>query len=96
MIMNLNELVGKVGVRPKVRPQFSTDPRIGFDKSLPVHAHNFPLTNYTTWKVFGYKKRGLFKEPFWLTKVLPTGHQITPQICGLDGFFDIKAINQIK
>ena len=93
--MNLNN-VGAMSIKPKVAPKFGNDPRLGFDKKAPIHSHNFPLTKYTTWKIYGYKNDGIFKKPFWLTKVLPTGHQITPKSVGLDGFFDIKAVNQIK
>ena len=84
------------GVKSKTPPQFGNDERLGFDKTIPIHSHNFPLTKYTTWKIYGYKLDGIFKKPFWLTKQLPTGRPITPKMCGLDGFFDIKAINQIK
>ena len=59
--------------------------------------HNFPLTKYTTWDIYGYiidKNSGL-KRPRWIKKVLPTGKPLTPRMVGMDGFFTVKPLNQI-
>ena len=59
---------------------------------------NYPLSKYTDWEIYGYKwkdKYKVIKEPYWLTKRLPTGKEITPKMVGLDGFFDIKPKHQV-
>jgi len=84
------------GIKPiKQRPYRDSD--AAFNKDLPMGIHNFPLTKYTKWKIYGYKKDRFtgMKRPFWMEKTLPTGRQLTPQMCGLDGFFDVKSINQV-
>jgi hypothetical protein len=89
------------GVKPKIRPTHGNDPakefNIEFDKTKPLAPHNFPLTKYTDWKIYGYKKDPYtgIKRPYWLTKRLPTGRPIEPKMVGLDGFFDIKPLNQV-
>jgi len=84
------------GINPiKNKPTFNSG---RFDKSLPLGEHNFPMTKYTTWQIYGYikdKYTGL-KRPRWITKVLPTGRPLTPKIVGLDGFFTVKPLNQIR
>jgi len=69
-----------------------------FSKHKPLGPHNFPLSKYTTMQIYGYKKDPLtgIKRPYWLTKQFVTGREITPKMCGLDGFFEIKPINQIR
>lgn len=68
-----------------------------FQKNQPLGPHNFPLSKYVTMRIYGYKKDKLtgIKRPYWLTKKFVTGREITPKMCGLDGFFDITPINQI-
>lgn len=68
-----------------------------FNKEIPLGSMNYPLSKYTDWDVYGYKIDKLtgIKRPYWMTKRLPTGHQINPKICGLDGFFNVKAKNQV-
>lgn len=68
-----------------------------FQKNQPLGPHNFPLSKYTTMRIYGYKKDKLtgIKKPYWLDKTFVTGRQITPKMCGLDGFFDIRPINQV-
>jgi hypothetical protein len=70
---------------------------ICFQKNKPLGPHNFPLSKFTTMRIFGYKKDRItgIKRPYWLDKTFPTGAEITPQKCGLDGFYDIKPVNQI-
>lgn len=60
-----------------------------FNKRMPVSGHNFPLTNYTDWDIYGYKRDPFtgIKRPHWLTKRLPTGAPIEAKAVGLDGFF---------
>jgi hypothetical protein len=69
-----------------------------FSKHKPLGPHNFPLSKYTTMRIYGNKKDKFtgIKRPYWLDKTFVTGRQITPKMCGLDGFFDIRPINQIK
>lgn len=82
------------GVKPKTRPTYRDG---GFDKEKPLHPHNFPLTKYTIWQIYGYKKEGVLglKKPYWLTKTLPTGRPLTPKLVGLDGFYTVRPLNQI-
>ena len=84
------------GIKPKVKPKHG-DKAFTFDKTFPMGPHNFPLTKYTDYKIYGYKKDPLtgMKRPYWLTKRVPTGRKIMPKMCGLDGFFDIKPTNQV-
>jgi hypothetical protein len=79
----------------KERPYRDSD--VLFDKELPITKHNFPLTTYTNWKIYGYKKDPLtgIKRPYWLDKRLPTGRPLTPKMCGLDGFYDVRSTNQV-
>ena len=93
-ILGTNQIIK--GVKPiKERPYRDSDAT--FDKTIPIGPKNFPLTKYTTWKIYGYRKDPFtgIKRPYWMEKTLPTGRPITPKICGLDGFFDIKAKNQV-
>jgi len=84
------------GVKPiKNKPTYNQG---RFNKNLPLSEHNYPLTKYTTWDIYGYVKdkyTGL-KRPRWVTKVLPTGKPLTPRMVGMDGFFTVKPLNQIK
>jgi len=68
-----------------------------FEKEFPITKFNFPLTRYTDWKIYGYKKDPLtgIKRPYWLTKKVPTGKPLTPQACGLDGFYEVKPLNMV-
>jgi hypothetical protein len=91
-ILNNSKIVK--GVKPKVRPSY----RDGhFQKDQPLGPHNFPLSKYVTMRIYGYKvdKRTGIKRPYWLDKQFVTGSPITPKQCGLDGFFDIRPINQV-
>ena len=82
------------GIKSKTPPTFNSG---RFDKNQPLGEHNFPLTKYTVWNIYGYKKDKLtgLKKPFWLEKVLPTGKPLTPKLVGLDGFFTVQPKNQI-
>ena len=85
------------GVNPiKIKPKYG-DKAFTFDKEIPLGRMNFPLTKYTDWDIYGYKKDPLtgIKRPYWMTKRLPTGRQLTPKMCGLDGFFDVKPKQQV-
>ena len=94
-ILNSHQIIK--GVKPlKDKPKYG-DEAFTFNKEFPLGMRNFPLTKYTDWKIYGYKKDPYtgIKRPYWLTKRLPTGQQLNPQMCGLDGFFDVKATNQV-
>ena len=84
------------GIKSKIKPKYG-DEAFTFDKTVPLGSMNFPLTKYTDWKIYGYRKDPFtgIKRPYWLTKRLPTGRQISPKMVGLDGFFDIKPTNQV-
>ena len=85
------------GMKPiKEKPKFANNPDIHFDKTIPIHSHNFPLSKYTIWKIYGYRKDPItgMKKPYWLTKKLPTGKSISHRDVGLDGFYDIKTYQQ--
>jgi hypothetical protein len=68
-----------------------------FQKDQPLGPHNFPLSKYTWMRIYGYKvdKRTGIKRPYWLDRKFVTGTKITPKLCGLDGFFDIRPIRQV-
>jgi len=80
----------------KSKPKYG-DEAFAFDKTQPLGKMNFPLTKYTVWKIYGYRKDPFtgIKRPYWMEKTLPTGQQLTPKMCKLDGFFDVKAKNQV-
>ena len=80
------------GVKP-IKNKPYRDEQKPFVKEAPLGKHNFPLTKYTIWKIYGYRKDPFtgIKRPYWLEKRLPTGRELTPKMVGLDGFFDIKA-----
>ena len=85
------------GINPiRNKPKYG-DKAFMFDKTFALDSMNFPLTKYTDWDVYGYKKDPLtgIKRPYWMTKRLPTGRQLTPKMCGLDGFFDVKSKQQV-
>ena len=69
-----------------------------FNKEMPISPHNFPLTKYTKWEIYGYKKDKLtgIRYPYWLDKVLPTGVALTPKKVGLDGFYTVKPTYQMR
>ena len=91
-ILNSQRII--TGVKSKIRPTFN-DGR--FNKKLPIGEHNFPLSKYTDWQIYGYRRDPFtgIKRPYWLTKRLPTGRQLNPKMVGLDGFFDVKPIKQV-
>lgn len=86
-----------MGVKPiKNKPKYG-DKAFTFDKTIPLGSMNFPLTKYTDWNIYGYKKDPLtgIKRPYWLTKRVPTGRQLNPKMVGLDGFYNVKPTNQV-
>jgi hypothetical protein len=92
-ILQTNQIITGVKTK-KNKATFNSG---SFDKKLPLGEHNFPLTKYTTWSIYGYVKdryTGL-KRPRWETKVLPTGKPLRPRDVGMDGFFTVKPLNQI-
>ena len=94
-ILKSNQIIK--GVKPiKNKPKYG-DEAFAFDKTIPLGSMNFPLTKYTDWQIYGYKKDPFtgIKRPYWMTKRLPTGRQITTKMCGLDGFFDVKPKQQV-
>ena len=80
------------GVKPKVRPTYNGG---RFRKDKPLSEHNFPLSKTTHYQIYGYRKdKSGIKRPYWMEKIVPTGRHLTPRMCGLDGFYDIKATKQ--
>ena len=74
-----------------------TNRGIQFQKEKPMTIHNYPLTKKTKYKIFGYKQDKLngMKSPHWITAEIATGRNLTPEIVGLDGFYDVKALSQV-
>jgi hypothetical protein len=58
--------------------------------------YNYPLTQRTKYKIFGYKKDKYtgIRRPHWLKAELATGKALTPQTVGLDGFYNVEVISQ--
>ena len=83
------------GVKPRKTPPTFRDGR--FIKTEPLGEHNFPLSKYTDWDIYGYRKDPFtgMKRPYWLTKRLPTGRPLTARMVGLDGFFSVKPKKQV-
>ena len=95
-ILNSNKIIK--GISPiREKPTFGSDPHFRFDKTKPMGEHNFPLSTWTLFHIYGYRKDPItgIKRPYWLTKRLPTGRTLNPRMVGLDGFFDIKTTQVI-
>ena len=92
-ILNPHQIIK--GIKPKQKATFNQG---SFDRNKPIWEHNFPLTKYTIWDIYGYRKDKLtgLKRPYWIKKTVPTGASLTPKKVGLDGFFTVRPINQIK
>lgn len=77
MIMDLEQITK--GIKPiKQKPD---DKGFPFDKSKPIGAYNFPMSKFTNWKAFGYKKDASgIKRPYWIKKTLPTGVAFIPDL----------------
>ena len=56
------------------------------------------MTSYTDYRIYGYKKDPFtgIKRPHWLRKRHPTGQPLEPKMVGLDGFFKVIPLNQVK
>jgi len=80
-----NIIKGVKSVKKENRPD---DHGFPFDKTQPIHAHNFPLSKVTEWYAFGYRKVNGKKVYDWITKRLPTGHAFIPD---LDQCIEIKS-----
>jgi hypothetical protein len=66
-----------------------------FDKTQPIGPHNMPLSSRALYKIYGYKIDAAgMKRPYWMEKAIPTGRALTPKMCGLDGFYDVKCTKQ--
>ena len=92
-ILETNQIIK--GVKNiKFKPTYNSG---SFDKTKPIGEHNFPLTQRTVWDIYGYRRDPLtgIKRPYWMQKILPTGRTLTPKMCGLDGFFDVKSKQQM-
>ncbi len=91
--MRMNQIAK--GINPiKNKPTFNSG---GFNKELPLGMHNFPLTKYTDWRIYGYRKDPFtgIKRPHWLRKRHPTGKPLEPKDVGLDGFYHVIPLNQV-
>lgn len=83
------------GIKPiKNKPTFNSG---GFNKELPISEHNFPLTKYVDYRIFGYKKDRItgIKRPDWVLYRGVTGQPVTPKKVGLDGFYHVIPLNQV-
>ena len=93
-ILNSKEII--TGIKPiKNKPTFNSG---GFNKELPLGPHNFPLTKYTDYRIYGYKKDKLtgIKRPEWVRYRGATGKPLYPKTVGLDGFYNVIPLNQVK
>ena len=91
----LNQTKIITGINPiKNKPTFNSG---GFNKKLPLGEHNFPLTKYVDYRIYGYKKDPLtgIKRPDWVRYRCPTGQSVTPKKVGLDGFYHVIPLNQV-
>jgi len=68
---------GIKNVKPENQPD---DHGFPFDKTQPIHAHNFPISKVTEWYAFGYRIVNGKKVYDWITKRLPTGHAFIPDL----------------
>jgi len=81
------------GIKPKIKP---TNRGFQFQKDKPITPYNYPLSQKTKYKIYGYKKDFLgMKTPYWLTAEIATGKQLNPQMVGLDGFFSVEVVGQV-
>lgn len=88
-------LSDKVSFGVKNIKDIPTNRGLQFQKEKPLTPYNFPLTQNTTYKIFGYKKDHIgIRRPHWVGTTIPTGRQLTPQMVGLDGFYSVKIIHQ--
>jgi hypothetical protein len=77
------------GIKPKSRP---TNKGFLLDKSQPLGPHNYPLTQYTHWTAFGYRKDAAgIKRPYTINETLPTGHPFIPD---LDEVIDVNSTQE--
>ena len=68
-----------------------------FNKALPLHPHNYPMTKITHWEIEGYIKNAAgIREYYFITKDLPTGRELSPRLVGLDGFISVRPTYQIQ
>ena len=72
-----NIITGMNNIKKENKPTFNSG---FFDKTKPIHAHNFPLSKVTEWYAFGYRKVNGKKVYDWITKRLPTGHAFVPDL----------------
>lgn len=74
--MNLEAILK--GVKPiKSKPD---NHGFRFDKTQPLHAHNFPMSKVTEWYAFGYRIVNGRKVYDWITERLPTGQAFIPDL----------------
>ncbi len=95
-ILNSQKII--TGIKP-----IKSKPKLGHDsfklkKDQPLNAYNFPMTKYTDYRIYGYKKDPFtgIKRPHWIRKRHPTGQPLEPKMVGLDGFFKVIPLNQVK
>lgn len=91
--MNLDQITK--GIKPiKNKPTFNSG---GFIKALPLSPHNFPLTKYVDYRIFGYTRDKItgIRRPDWVRYRCPTGQSVTPKKVGLDGFYNVIPLNQV-
>ena len=94
-ILDTNKII--TGVKPiSLSPTYRNE-FFKFNKKKALGEHNYPLTKYTEWKIYGYKKDKLtgIRTPYWISKTLPTGRPLTPKLVGLDGFYTVQPLNQV-
>jgi len=84
-ILDFKDIItGMKNIKPENQPTRNSG---FFDKTKPIHAHNFPLSKVTEWYAFGYRLVNGKNVYDWITKRLPTGHAFVPD---LDHCIEIK------
>ena len=88
----MNEII--TGIKPIKQKPIE---RIAFDKTQPIHAHNFPMSKVLYYYVTGFKRQGAagIKRPFKVKKKVATGTPITAELFGLDQIISIDKVEQI-
>lgn len=89
--MGILNNIGITGIKQKTSP---TNRGMQFQKKHPITPYNYPLSQKTKYKIFGYKIQNFVKKPYWLDAEIATGKQLTPQYVGLDGFYSVRIVGQ--
>ena len=92
MIMDLTEITK--GINPIKQKPIE---RFQFNKTQPIHAHNFPMSKFLYYFVTGLKRQGPAGIPkmYKVKKKVATGTKITAELFGLYQIISIDKVKQI-